>query len=84
MQLMNLLMSVLPKTGSGSVSRFGTSLRLGILKISQSPAGTAYVKGEDAHRERILSASGKRRLLDSRRVRIAHPENSSYKEVISF
>jgi len=32
MQLMNFVMSVLPNAGSGSVSRFGTSLRLGILK----------------------------------------------------
>jgi hypothetical protein len=42
---MNLLMSVLPNIGSGSVSRFGTSLRLGILKISQCPAGTGYCIG---------------------------------------
>jgi hypothetical protein len=31
MQLMNLVMSVLLNKGSGKVSRFGTSLRLGIL-----------------------------------------------------
>jgi hypothetical protein len=40
--LTNLLISVLPKAGSGNVSRFGTSLRLGILKISQSPADIHY------------------------------------------
>jgi hypothetical protein len=32
MQLMNLVISVLLYTGSGRVSRFGTSLRLGIPK----------------------------------------------------
>jgi len=31
MQLMNLVMSVLPNKGSGKVSRFGTSRRLGML-----------------------------------------------------
>jgi hypothetical protein len=34
MQFMNLVMRVLPNAGSGSVSRFGTSLRLGILARS--------------------------------------------------
>ena len=33
MLLMNLVMSVLPNTGSGITSLFGTSLRLGIQKL---------------------------------------------------
>jgi hypothetical protein len=38
-----LLMSVLPKTGSGNVSRFGISLRLGILKDLPKPYGYSFL-----------------------------------------
>jgi hypothetical protein len=63
MQLMNLVMSVLPNAGSGSVSRFGTSLRLGIL--TRSPKLTETVKTanvQEIYRIDRLSTYGSRRL----------------------
>lgn len=73
MQLMNLVMSVLPYAGSGSVSRFGISLRLGILTRSPKLAETvlaAKVWGhycEDA--SRLMAVA----VYDIRRAGMTYP-----------
>jgi len=73
-------MSVLPNAGSGSVSRFGTSLRLGILKSPKAFLALLDIRGEDGHRERIFSASGKRRIKNSAGANRS-PINNVIKEV---
>jgi hypothetical protein len=84
MQLINFVTSVLPKLGSGSVSRFGTSLRLGILKDLPIPCRHSLTPTvSDAYREQTQPPSGKRLWRFSAGVNRS-PLDSNLEELASF